>query len=128
MHFDIPKVELQKKMGKCCFIKQLLSIIIIVEPLTLGKRGQKCRKFPQNGNQKCHNFRMPINLPSDYTNIVCFLTQYPLHYSLLSIIIILLTLNNFSNNSDRFRQIPTDSESGNERTKANTVNSEDSDC
>ena len=60
--------------------------------------------------------------------MVCFPTQYPFHYSLLSIIIILITLNNFSNNSDRFRQIPTDSESGNERTKANTVNSEDSDC
>ena len=37
-------------------------------------------KIPENGNQKCHNSRMPINLPSDYATIVCFLLEYAFHY------------------------------------------------
>ena len=55
-----------------------LLIFLNLEPLVNG--GKNAKQIPQNGNQKCQNSRMPINLLSGYTNIVYFPLKSAFHY------------------------------------------------
>ena len=55
-----------------------LLIFLNLEPLVNG--GKNAKQIPQNGNQKCQNSRMPINLLSGYTNILYFPLKSAFHY------------------------------------------------